>query len=100
MADLGFGVLARTRASGIQHKTFPVSEREKMKKAEFLGLAAKEMKGTRNEVNVNQMTSILANGAASRARNVSGPLGLDWEQCKFLGEKPRTVLAAACSQGE
>ena len=41
MADLGFGVLARTRASGIQHKTFPVSEREKMKKAEFLGLAAK-----------------------------------------------------------
>ena len=40
MADLGFGVLARTRASGIQHKTFPVSEREKMKKAEFLGLAA------------------------------------------------------------
>ena len=41
MADLGFWVLARTRASGIEHKTFPISEREKMKKAEFLGLAAK-----------------------------------------------------------
>lgn len=41
MADLGFGVLARTRASGIQHKTFPVSEREKMKEAKFLGEAAK-----------------------------------------------------------
>lgn len=49
MADLGFGVLAKTSASGIQKerrrrrkkKTFPVSEREKMKKAKFLGVTAK-----------------------------------------------------------
>lgn len=45
MADLGFWVLAKMRASGIQggekKKTFPVSEREKMKKAKFLGVAAK-----------------------------------------------------------
>lgn len=42
MADLGFGVLAKTRASGIQRqKPFLVSEGEKMKKAAFLGVAAK-----------------------------------------------------------
>lgn len=42
MADLGFGVLAKTRASGIQRKKpFLVSEGEKMKKAAFLGGAAK-----------------------------------------------------------
>lgn len=41
MADLGFWVLAKMRASGIQQKSFPVSEREKMKKARVLGVSAK-----------------------------------------------------------
>lgn len=37
MADLGFWVLAKMRALGIQGgKIFPVSEREEMKKAKFL----------------------------------------------------------------
>lgn len=44
-ADLGFGVLAKAGASGIQkekrkEKSVPISEREKMKKAGFLGVAA------------------------------------------------------------
>lgn len=91
VADLGFWVLARKRASGIQHKTFPVSERKKMKKAEFLDVAAKgEADAEQRKEGTWEKEPVKAGRSPKLQRREGSP-----EPQGTLG---RTALASALSQ--